>query len=410
VFPGGVNSNVRLTAPRRFFRRAAGSHLWDEDGNDYIDYLLGQGPAFLGHAHPVVNRAVATASDLGMVTGAQCVEEVEAGDALLQALRWPEQVRFAVSGSEAVQATLRLARAATGRPKILRFERHYHGWLDNIAVERATGSQHRAAGVTPGQVAGAYEDVFVIPWNDVDACRELFEEEGSNIAGVITEPIMFNNGAVLPKDGFLQFLREITVAHGSVLIFDEVISGFRVALGGAAELFGVTPDLATYGKAMAGGWPVAAFAGRRDLMELCADGVLHAGTFNGSRMAAAAVASTLHVLTRDPPYERVQDYGEALMKGLRSVADAHSLGLRLQGVPAAFHASVTTGSSSQETGGTPVSAPSLYPRLARILADEGVWVAARGIWYVSTAHTARDLEESLDRVDKAVATFARELP
>jgi glutamate-1-semialdehyde 2,1-aminomutase len=404
--PGGVNSNVRLSAPRRFFERGDGAWLWDVDGNDYVDYLLGQGPAFLGHANKRVNESVAAACGRGMLFGAQHPLEVEAAELLCRVLGWPEMVRFGVSGTEVVQGALRLARAATNRSMVIRFDGQYHGWLDNILVSRGEGNRPVAG--SAGQAPSAFSDLIVLPWNDVEVVRQTVAEQADNIAALITEPVMFNSGAILPEPGYLEALRQICTDAGIVLIFDEVIAGFRIALGGAVEVFGVTPDLATYGKALAGGWPVAALAGKADLMERAGTGeVVHAGTFNGCTMAMAAVTATLQQLIEDPPYELVGQHGDELMSVLPDLAKKHGLPLRVQGLPVAFHATFSNEPTSLRNFADLQRCDLAgYARLAEHLANYGVWVAARGIWYVSAAHGPRELEATLARVDAAMADFA----
>jgi glutamate-1-semialdehyde 2,1-aminomutase len=398
--PGGVNSNVRLAAPRTFFARAEGAWLWDVDGNDYVDYLLGQGPSFLGHASRPVNAAIARACERGMVYGAQHPLEIEAAERLCAAVGWLDMVRFGLSGTEMVQAALRVARAATGRPKFIRFEGHYHGWLDNVLLAVEDGTARVASA---GQLASHLDDSVLLPWNDTDVVETVLAERGEEIAAVIMEPMMLNAGAIPPRAGYLETVRELCDRHGVVLIFDEVICGFRLALGGASEAFGVTPDLAIYGKAMAGGWPVAAFGGRGDLMERCGTGeVNHSGTFNGSVMAAAATVATLDVLAADPPYRRIAAHGEALMSGLRALADVHRVPLRLQGLPVAFHASFGPPDPVWDYRGLRRLDGERYARFARSLAEHGLWVAGRGVWYVSAAHGTPELAAAMDRLDRAM--------
>jgi len=399
--PGGVNSNVRLNAPSMFFERASGATLWDVDGNDYVDYVLGQGPNFLGHAHPVVNAAVAKACESGMVFGAQHPLEVEAAELLLATLRWPEKVRLSMTGTEAVQAAVRAARAATGRSKLLRFEGHYHGWLDNVLIAPVPG---RASVGSAGQLESHLQDSVVVPWNDAGAVEAALQAEP--IAAVIMEPVMINAGSIEPLPGYLEQVRQLCTSHGAVLIFDEVITGFRVAPGGASERYGVVPDLGVYGKAMAGGWPVAAIAGRADLMQGFGTGkVNHSGTFNGSVMAAAAVVATLRLLAENPPYQQIAEYGTALKAELSEVAASHDLPLHLQGLPMAFHASFGGPSAEpfHDLRGLQSRDLDRYRKLARTLARHGVWVASRGIWYISAAHGADELRLTVKRFDKALS-------
>lgn len=403
VLPGGVNSNVRLLGAQIFFDRAAGSRLVDVDGNEYIDYLLGQGPNFLGHAHEEVNSEVAKAVEKGMVYGAQHVHELEAAEALTDALDWPEQVRIGMTGTECVQAALRLARAHTGRHRFVRFAGHYHGWLDNVLVKEVDGLP---APVSAGQLASHLDDSLLLPWNDLDAVETALAQHGDEIAAILMEPVMFNTGSIEPAPGYLQGVRDACDRHGVVLIFDEVIAGFRVALGGASERYGVIPDLATYGKAMAGGWPVAALAGPAELMERFGTGeVNHSGTFNASVMASAAIVATLRVLRDDPPYERITTLGTMLKEGLSDLAHRHSVELNVQGLPMGFHVGIGSGpvTNLEELERLDSDA---YQGLATSLISNGVWVAGRGIWYMSAAHDESDIEATLERADRALGEFA----
>jgi glutamate-1-semialdehyde 2,1-aminomutase len=399
--PGGVHSNVRLSGPRIFIDRAEGAWLWDVDGKDYVDHLLGQGPNFLGHAPPQVVEAVSRASRRGIIFGGQHRLELEAAEALLEAIGWADMVRFAVTGTEAVQAALRLARAHTGRTKIVRFEGQYHGWLDNVLVAPGTEGWGPASG---GQLAADLAESLVVPWNDQQAVRRVFEEHGAEIAAVITEPAMVNAGAIPPIEGYLTFLREVTNRYGSLLIFDEVITGFRLALGGGAERFGVTPDLATYGKAMAGGYPVAAFAGSAGVMERLAGGVNHSGTLNGNAVGSAAVLASLTQLREDSPYERIEKYGTELMGQLPEIAARHGHVLNVHGFPAAFHVSF---GSAQVTDWASLQALDLaqYDAFASHLVAHGIWVTGRGIWYTSAAHSISELDAVLERFDAAAAAW-----
>jgi glutamate-1-semialdehyde 2,1-aminomutase len=391
---------VRLDAPPMFFARGEGAWLWDVDGNDYVDYLLGQGPAFLGHAPPAVTEAVERACRTGMVFGAQHPLEIEASELFCEMVGWAEMVRFGSSGTEVVQAAIRAARAATGRRLFVRFEGHYHGWLDNVLL--AVGDDGaRLASV--GQPPEALEESITLPWNDVSAVEAALARRGDDIAAVLMEPMMVNAGAICPLPGYLEGVRNLCDRHGTVLIFDEVITGFRLGRGGAAERFGVTPDLATYGKALAGSWPVGALAGRRALMEpFGTGGVNHSGTFNANVMAMAAVTATVRTLRDEPPYEEIERVGERLMKELGDLGG--ELGVRVQGLPMAFHVTfardegdLTDYRSLQRCDA------GRYRRLAQLLVDEGVWVAGRGIWYVSAAHRDREVDVTLERAAAAMS-------
>jgi glutamate-1-semialdehyde 2,1-aminomutase len=259
---GGVSSNTRLLNPPLIVEKGRGCRIWDVDGKEYVDHLLGQGPNFLGYAHPRVLPKVLEAQAGGVIFAATHPREIEAAERLLNVLSWADLIRFGSSSSEMVQAALRMARVSTGRTRFVRFHGHYHGWFDNIHI-RSRGASYEPFG--GGQSAAALADATVLQWNDLSAFEEAVTSDPDGLAAVIMEPMMFNAGAILPLPGYLEAIREICTRYGIVLIFDETISGFRVALGGAAERLGVTPDLAIYGKAMAAGYPCAAVAGKREL-------------------------------------------------------------------------------------------------------------------------------------------------
>lgn len=402
---GGVSSNTRLLNPHLIVQRAAGCRIWDADGTEYIDYLLGQGPNILGYGPPRVVEKVLAAQQHGVIYAATHMREIEAAERVLDVLGWAETMRFGSSSTEMVQAALRMARAATGRARVVRFHGHYHGWLDNIHT-RNDGTV--AAPASQGQPAAALRDVLPLEWNDLLAFEQLMASQGSEVAAVIMEPVMLNAGVIVPEPGYLEAVRRICTERGAVLIFDETISGFRVALGGAAERFGVHPDLAVYGKAMAAGWPCAAIAGRRDLFAGLASGaVTHAGTFNGNTIATAAVLASLDELESGEVYEQIGKVGTALMQSLRDCAEASGLGLHLQGLPMAFHASFVPPGQVPVTRYRDLAGgdPDRYARLADALIGQRVWVARRGIWYVSAAHTETDVAETLDRAERAFRAF-----
>jgi glutamate-1-semialdehyde 2,1-aminomutase len=401
---GGVSSNTRLLNPHLIVDHGMGCRIWDADGREYIDYLLGQGPNFLGYAHPRVVEKVIEAQRSGVIFAATHPLEIVAAERLLAALAWPETVRFGSSSTEMVQAALRIARAATGRRRIIQFYGHYHGWLDNIHVRR---EGNEAVPFSKGQLPEALADNVVIPWNDVLALERAFDEYPDEIAAVIMEPIMLNAGSILPADGYLQHVRDVCSRRGTVLIFDETITGFRVALGGAAERYGVTPDLAVYGKAMAAGFPCAAIVGSAALFAGVADGsVTHAGTFNGNVIAAAAVVASLDELEAGDVYAQVEVIGTSVMEGLRDLARSHRIDLHVQGLPMAFHACFNPSGSTLDSYDDLLALDAArYGTLAKVLIEHGVWVAYRGIWYVSVAHGPADVSETLERVDAAFGAW-----
>ncbi|MEY9853510.1 glutamate-1-semialdehyde 2,1-aminomutase [Leifsonia sp. EB41] len=405
---GGVSSNTRLLNPHLIVDRAEGARLWDVDGTEYIDYLLGQGPNFLGYAPPRVVEKLAAAQKDGIIYAATHRREIEAAERVLSILSWAETMRFGSSSSEMVQAAMRIARQATGRRYIVRFHGHYHGWFDNIQIQSVDGV---AGPGSLGQVPDALDPTITISWNDPAAFQKLIQERGDEIAGVIMEPMMLNAGAIEPRPGYLETVRELTAKHGIVLIFDETISGFRVGLGGAAERFGVFPDLAVYGKAMAAGWPCAALVGKRDLFTEVATGRLtHAGTFNGNVVATTAVLASLDELEDRSAYSRIEQVGSELMRGLGELASQHGLPLKIQGLPMAFHLRFDE-ENDVVTSYDQILAldASRYSAFARRLIESGVWVAYRGIWYVSAAHTSFDVDETLQRIEPVVAAAAQNL-
>jgi glutamate-1-semialdehyde 2,1-aminomutase len=315
-------------------------------------------------------------------------------------------MRFVGTGSEAVQAVLRAARAATGRRKFIRFAGHYHGWLDNVLVNVGVdGCDAEVA--SAGQLPGHLDDSIMLPWNDLDLLTDVLDDLHDEIAAVITEPVMLNAGSIEPTPGFLQGLRALCDRYGVALIFDEVISGFRVALGGAAQRYGVTPDLATFGKAIAGGWSVAAFAGTARFMNGFGTGAInHSGTFNGSTLACAATTATVQRLRDKPPYAELERLGTRLQSGLGDLAVDHDLPLHIQGLPMAFHVGFGSGPVTDHATLQRLDLAG-YAAFARVLVEHGVWVSGRGIWYLSTAHTDADIDETLERTSSAMAAWKR---
>ncbi len=410
----GVSSNVRLLAKPLplFFERADGAMIYDADGNGYIDYVLGQGPLLLGHSHPIVLAAVEQAMGRGQLFAGQHELEITVAEELVKLIPCAELCRFSLSGSEVVQAAIRLARAATGRTKFLRFEGHYHGWFDNVLISVAPPLEklgpRQCPNVAPssqGQAHSTLSECAVLPWNDLTLVEELFSKEGSDIAAIITEPMMCNNGAIKPAPGFLQGLRKLCDEYGALLIMDEVITGFRLGLKGAQGRFGVTPDLATFGKAMAGGFPNAALVGKAVYMRLFEEGVNHSGTFNSNVISMAATAAALEQLQSDEAaiYGHLESIGTSLMAGIREIAQRTGVPLLVTGLPTAFHLSFTDVEKIEDYRGLISNCDQKrYERFAVGMLERGVRLLERGIWYVSTTHTDTHVEKTLETVEEVL--------
>ena len=417
VLAGGVSSNFRYggygeSPVPLYYASGQGARLTDVDGNEYIDYALANGPTILGHAPKPVLDAVAESLAYGQLFAGQTESEAVLARRLVDIIPCAELIRFASSGTEAVQAVIRLARAHTGRGKIIKFEGHYHGWADNIfasvnpsANEAGPASEPVPVGHTPGQPANVLDDLIVLPWNDLDRFAQTMTEHGNSIASVIMEPIMCNTGAILPQPGYLEGVRDLTTKHGVVLIFDEVVTGFRVGLTGAQGQFGVTPDLAVFAKAVAAGFPLAVIAGRREVMELVqTKQVMHGGTYNANLMSIAAGLATVAELSRDNGrvYTDMTTRGERLIEGLRKIARDQNEPLLIQGVGSVFHPAFTTQSAiGNYRQFTEVNAEKQSIFGAK-LQSGGVRISARGTWLVSTAHTDDDIEQTLSVATEAM--------
>ena len=342
LIPGGVNSPVRafrsVGGTPVFFERALGAHAWDVDGNRYIDYIGSWGPAILGHADPIVLAAVERAARNGLSFGAPTAGELRLAEALVQAVPSIESVRLVSSGTEATMSAIRVARGFTGRSRIVKFEGCYHGHGDSLLVKAGSGAltlgQPSSAGVPP-ELA---QHTLVLQYNDIDEVQRTFREIGDTIAAVIVEPIAGNMNMVLPQPGFLQALRDVCTRHGSVLIFDEVMTGFRVAPGSAQGLYGITPDLSTFGKVIGGGMPLGAFGGRRDVMAFVAPTgpVYQAGTLSGNPVAVAAGLATLEQVLKPGFHDRLAATTQAVCDAFVGAAQASGIPLSAQSVGGMF--------------------------------------------------------------------------
>lgn len=398
---GGVSSGLRRTARPfpLFYDHGRGSHLTDVDGNVYIDYTLAWGPLILGHAPEAVNRAVAAQLERGHTYGAQHDLEFEVAELIQQHVPCAERVAFANSGTEIVQLALRIARAKTGRTKYLKFEGHYHGWDDSVLVSykpsRDQLAQYGSDPVPVGTGQRPHPGAVIVQWNDRAGVEAAFRDH--ELSAVICEPILCNNGCLMPAPGFLEFLREITARTGVVLIFDEVITGFRLALGGAQSHFGVTPDLATFAKAVGGGLPLSMLAGKAEFMDLIANGtVVHAGTLNGNPLVLAAAKASLETLAQNDGalYRTMWALGDQLREQLRATLAGKGYSVTVNGVGPVFQLNFQTalGPTYRDTMTADMK---LYSDFGLALLDEGILVLPDGRWYLSAAHTAADIERAL---------------
>jgi glutamate-1-semialdehyde 2,1-aminomutase len=424
TIPAGAGSSARTVgfgwSPYPpFMRQGTGSRLTDVDGNEYVDYLLGLGPMILGHRHPVVTKAVADAiTDLGTCFGTPYELEIEAAEKVVAAVPGIEQVRFTNSGSEAVGSAVRLARAHTGRRLLVRFEGHYHGWQDTVYwsnhVDPALAgpaSHPRPVAAGPGVPAELADTLVVLTWNDPDSFVELMNQRGDEVAAVITEAAVFNTGCILPEPGYLELLRSETRKHGALLIFDEVITGFRFCRGGAQEWFGVTPDLTTLAKGLGGGFPVAAIGGSLEAMSMIAEGrYSHSGTYNANVVQCAAVSATMDVLAEPGLFERQRAIGNRLADGVRALATAHDIPAAVEGLGTVFQLWFS-------------DAPIRNWRDAQAHADEARFtrwwqeMLMRGVLFhplqfenlfVSLVHTDHDVDLTLAAAAEAFDVLARE--
>jgi glutamate-1-semialdehyde 2,1-aminomutase len=392
-----------------YFERGEGPYLWDVDGNRYVDFVLGYGPLIFGHAPPLIVEAIARQAGRGTMFGAQHRLEVEAAELIASVVPGAEQVLLSGSGTEAAMVALRIARAVTGRPLVLKFEGHYHGWSDAAFVSVAvrpgiSGPPERPVSVpaTAGLPPAAAADVLVAPWNDVTAVRALFTAHGDRIAAVICEPLMVNGGVIPPRPGFLEELRRVTREHGSLLIFDEVVTGFRLALGGAQEHFGVRADLAVFAKAIAGGLPLSAVTGPRAILEVVGEGrPAHHGTFNGNPLAAAASIATIRHLVAEGERIYPQLFGLVgrLADGLREAAP----GVTVRRFGPVMHTSVGERPDPRDARERGPGDPPAHARFVGALLRRGVHAAPRGLWYASTAHAEADIDAAVVAAAEAMA-------
>jgi glutamate-1-semialdehyde 2,1-aminomutase len=413
VIAGGVNSPVRALGAVGlspvFVRNGSGARLYDLDGHEYLDYLMSWGALLLGHAHPAVTRAIANGAARGTSFGTPTELESELAEAIVSMMPSIERLRFVSSGTEAAAAAIRLARGFTGRPKIIKFAGCYHGHADGFLIAAGSGALTHGVPNSPGVTEGTARDTIVLPFNDPVAVEHTFELLGESIAALIVEPYPGNMGFVLPRSGYLQRLRQICARYGALLIFDEVMTGFRVARGGAQGREGIVPDLTLLGKVIGGGLPVAAFGGRADVMGFLApDGpVYQAGTLSGNPLGMAAGLAVLNAISSDATlYDRLDTTGHRLTSGLAQVMSQHGV---------AHHCPQAGGMFSVFFSDEPVtdlerarkSDRRLFAKYFGAMLDRGVYFAPSPFEsnFLSTCHTEADVDRTLAAADAAVASL-----
>lgn len=411
LIPGGVNSPVRaftaVGGRPLFIAKAKGPRIWDADGNTYLDYVLSWGPMILGHAHPKVVSAIKAAVERGTSYGAPTELEVRLAKLIQKAFPSMQLIRMVSSGTEATMSAIRLARGFTGRNKIVKFDGCYHGHADSLLVKAGSGLATLGIPDSPGVPADLAQHTLTAPYNDLSAIRKIFELHGREVAGLIVEPVAGNMGVVPPKEGFLEGLREITRQYDSLLIFDEVITGFRVASGGAQERFKVTPDLTCLGKIIGGGLPVGAYGGRREIMEQIAPlgPVYQAGTLSGNPLAMTAGIETLKLLSPPGVYQQLEARSDDLSTGLTDAAKKSGVAVfstRVASLMGLFFTSRTvTDYTAAKTSDTKA-----YAKFFTAMLEAGVYLAPSQFEavFLSTAHTAADIEKT---VRAAYAAFQK---
>jgi glutamate-1-semialdehyde 2,1-aminomutase len=417
---GGVSSDARrgVKPAPLYIDHAKGSRMWDVDGNEYIDFVLGQGPLILGHTPTPVLAAVAAQMGRGQVYSAQHELEIEVAKTICEIVPCADLVRFNSVGSEAVHAAWRLARAYTGREKILKFEGHYHGWFDPALYSvhppldaAGPASAPNTVPGTRGQQRSTAADIVIAPWNDAAALAAILDQHKGEIAAIIMEPVLCNTGAIRPLDGYLADVQQLCRDHECLLIFDEVITGFRLAPGGAQEYLGVTPDLAVFGKAVAAGFPLSVLAGREAVMSLISRGeVAHAGTFNSNPIVMAAAAAALHELLCDngAAYDNLFSIGQRLMDGIRAAAAETGVPLLVDGPGPVFNIYLTDQPAITNYRQYAACDLAGMARLHTALLDQGVNMVGRGLWFLSTAHTDADIDQTVAAVTEALRTLSQE--
>ena len=412
VIPGGVNSPVRAFGSvgmnPRFIVRAAGSRIWDEEGREYIDYIGSWGPMILGHAHPAVLESVASAAKDGLSFGAATRREAEMAELICSIVPGMEMVRMVNSGTEAVMSAIRVARGYTGRNKIIKFSGCYHGHTDAMLVKAGSGLMTQGIPGSAGVPAGCTADTLTAKYNDLESVKALFSANPGEIAAVILEPVGANMGVVLPREGFLSGLRRLCDQEGSILIFDEVITGFRLALGGAQEYYGVQPDLTTFGKIIGGGMPVGAYGGKREIMSQVSPvgPVYQAGTLSGNPVAMAAGLAQLRLLKEDDGlYQRLNRTGDRFFAELDRILNDAGVPHRLNHIGSLGCVFFNDGSPVEDYESAQLCDTTRYTRYFKAMLESGIYLAPSQFeaMFLSLAHSEEDLEATLSAVRKLIS-------
>ncbi len=409
VIPGGVNSPVRafqaVTGNPPFIDRGEGAYLFDIDGNRYIDYMLSWGPLIAGHAHPTVIEAVVSQAGRGTSFGAPTEIETELAQEVQRAYPSMELLRMVNSGTEATMSALRLARAYTGRSRIVKFIGCYHGHSDGLLIRAGSGVATFGLPDSPGVIPSVAEYTLLASYNDREQVQEIFERYGEDIAAVIVEPVAGTMGMVLPQPEFLPFLRKITIEYGSLLIFDEVMTGFRVAYGGAQQRFGITPDLTTLGKVIGGGLPVGAYGGRADIVSMVAPlgPVYQAGTLSGNPLAMAAGLTTVRLLQQSGVYERLEFVAKTVSQGFLLAAKNHNLPAYVTSIGAMF-GTFFTGEPVTDYASAQKADSAMYSRYFHAMLKRGIYLAPSQLeaGFVSLVHSDDDIARTIEAMGDAM--------
>ena len=407
----GVSTGFRrkATPVPLYMERADGPYHYDVDGHQLLDYTLAWGPLILGNNHPGLNEAIIAQLGQAYTYGAQHHGEIELAELLVEILPGVDRVLFSNTGSEAVHTTLRLCRAHTGRDKVIKFEGHYHGWLNNmlVSVHSAPEELGKTSPSTGGQPASEYADVIALPWNDLAALERAFEENPDQIACVITEPINVNSGSCMPDDGYLKGLIDLCSKHGALSIFDEVITGFRVALGGAREYFKLEPDLSVFAKAMAGGFSMAAIGGRKEVFDVIIEGkAMHAGTYNGNPVCTAAAIATIKALSKPGLYDAMHRHGFAVRGVVEKAAGENGLKVATSGTGTCFSVHFGLDAPPRSWADVMNADEETYNRFRAAMLDREVQLLPEGRWYVGATHTDKELEKVVPAIQESMKAIA----